>query len=155
VSLVLGCMLTHLFVAGNVVSDDDELVRLCEGEFSELAGAFKLGSGASMRVKHLRSYTEGTLKELVQEKKCAWELLPSWLDANNLRVLLRDYQSPSMVKKLKVAQSIPPLVFGENQGLVYLLFVAFVLISLERSARVCAGNYKMSAGEDSLESGGG
>jgi hypothetical protein len=96
VSLVLGCMLTHLFVAGNVVSDDDELVRLCEGEFSELAGAFKLGSGASMRVKHLRSYTEGTLKELVQGR----EQLPEEVRLGAAPFMARRQQSACAAARL-------------------------------------------------------
>ena len=98
------------------VDNEDELVRLCEGEYGGLKTAFSLGGGVSMRVKHLRSYTEASLKELVREKSGPWELLPPWLDANNLRPLLRDYESPAVTKKAKAAESIPPVVFRADQG---------------------------------------
>ncbi len=145
----------HMFAGpGNGVNDEDELVGLCAGEFSELAGAVRLGSGASMRVKHLRSYTEGMVKDYVMKHGGPDGLVPSWLNANSLRVLLRDYQSPTTVKKLKGAKAIPPLVFGEGQGLVSLLFAIRTHIFM-RSSGVCAGNYKVSASRNSVEQGRG
>ena len=98
------------------VDNEDELVGLCEGEYGGLKAAFTLGGGASMRVKHLRSYSLEELVKLVKEKSGPWELLPPWLDANNLRCLLRDYKSPAVTKKAKVAESIPPVVFRADQG---------------------------------------
>jgi hypothetical protein len=43
-------------------------------------------------------------------------LVLPWLDAKNLHPLLRDYQSPAVTKKAKVAESIPPVVFRADQG---------------------------------------
>ena len=106
----------HESLLDREVDDEDELVGLCEGEFVDLKAAFTLGGGASMRVKHLRSYSLEELVKLVKEKSGPWELLPPWLDANNLRRLLRDYESPAVTKKAKVAESIPPVVFRADQG---------------------------------------
>ncbi len=89
------------------MGNEQELVALCKDDYVGLKAAFTLGEGASMRVKHLRSYTEGTLKELVKDKSGPWELLPPWLDANNLRHRLRDYQDPDIFKKAKTVVDLP------------------------------------------------
>jgi hypothetical protein len=98
------------------VDDEDELVGLCEGRFASLKEAFTLVGGVSMVAGDLRSYSLEELVKLVKEKSGPWELLPPWLDANNLRRLLRDYESPAVAKKAKVAEVIPPVVFGADQG---------------------------------------
>ena len=89
---------------------------LCVGEYGGLKGAFTLQGEASMRVKHIRSYSVAELQELVKKKEGAWELVPAWLDANDLRPLLRDYQNPADLKKVKVTPVVPPGVFAEGQG---------------------------------------
>ena len=53
--------------------DEEELVPLCVGEYEGLKDAFMLQGGASMRVKHIRSYSVAELQEHVQ----GWE----WLEA--------------------------------------------------------------------------
>ena len=98
------------------VDDEDELVGLCEGEYVGLKAAFTLSGGASMRVKHLRSLSLEELKVEVENRGGDRILVPSWLDASNLRCLLRDYKSPAVAKKAKVAESIPPVVFRADQG---------------------------------------
>ena len=75
-----------------------ELVRLCTDEYEDLAAAFDLGDGKSMLVKHLRSYTEASLKKHVMDHGGPDGLVPPWLDDNNLRSLLWDDQrSPAPV----------------------------------------------------------
>jgi hypothetical protein len=98
------------------VDDEDELVGLCEGRFGGLKKAFALGSGGSMVAGDLRSYSLEELKDEVKKEGGEWKLVPPWLDANNLRPLLRDYESPAVTKKAKVAESIPPVVFRADQG---------------------------------------
>lgn len=95
---------------------EDELVGLCVGEYVGLKAAFTLVGGASMRVKHLWSYTEDRLLDEVEKRGGERLLVLPWLDAYNLRPLLRDYESPAMVKKAKVAEVIPPVVFRADQG---------------------------------------
>ena len=109
------------------VDDERELVGLCEGEYVGLKAAFTLGGGASMRVKHLRSYSLEELKKLVREKSGPWEFLPPWLDAVDLRRLLRDDQSPAVAKKAKVAGTILPVVFGADQGGPFFVVSLFLL----------------------------
>ena len=96
------------------VDDEDELVGLCEGEYVGLKAAFTLGGGTSMRVKHMRSYTEDRLLDEVEKRGGERLLVLPWLDAYNLRPLLRE--SPAVTKKAKVAEVIPPVVFGADQG---------------------------------------
>jgi hypothetical protein len=64
-----------------------------------------LQGGKSMCVKHIRSYSVAALQDLVQKDGGDWKLVPVWLDANDLRPLLRDYQDPTEVKKSKLADS--------------------------------------------------
>lgn len=97
--------------------DEQELVPLCVGEYESLMDAFTLQGGASMRVKHIRSYSVAELQDLVQKKGGIWELVPAWLDANDLRSLLRDYQDPAAVKKPKVLINVPHDV-DERAGLL-------------------------------------
>ena len=106
----------HTSLLDREVDDEDELVGLCEGEYVGLKAAFALGSGASMRVKHLRSLSLEELKVEVEKRGGDRILVPPWLDANNLRRLLRDYESPAVMKKAKAAESIPPVVFRADQG---------------------------------------
>jgi hypothetical protein len=104
-----------LRVAERHERDEEELVPLCVGRFAGLKGAFTLQGGASMMVLDIRSYSAAELQDLVQKKGGIWELVPAWLDENDLRSLLRDYQDPAEVKKVKVAP-IPSGVFGEGQS---------------------------------------
>ena len=106
----------HESLLDREVDDEDELVGLCEGEFVDLKAAFTLGSGASMRVKHLRSLSLEELKVEVEKRGGDRILLPPWLDTVDLRRLLRDSQSPAVAKKAKVAEMIPPVVFRADQG---------------------------------------
>jgi hypothetical protein len=92
------------------VGDDEELVGLCEGDCVVLKAAFSLGGGGTMKAKHLNSYTEATLKELVRDKSGPWELLLPWLDETGLRRRLRDYQSSTLAKKAKSEGSDSPVL---------------------------------------------
>jgi hypothetical protein len=38
------------------INDDDDLVSLCEDRYDGLKAAFSLQGGASLKVRHLRSY---------------------------------------------------------------------------------------------------
>jgi hypothetical protein len=103
------------------VGDDEELVGLCEGRFVGLQAAFSLGGGGSMLAKDLNSYTEATLMAFVKGEEAPSGLVPSWLDETGLRRRLRDYQSPTLAKKVKSEGSnslvLEPLDTGEeSQG---------------------------------------
>jgi hypothetical protein len=65
------------------------LTALCTGGFAKLARAFTDADGDSMTVAHLQGFTEATLMSFVERKGSSDGLVPSWLDANNLRPLLR------------------------------------------------------------------
>jgi hypothetical protein len=56
-----------------------------------------------MCVKHIRSYSVAELQEEVERRGGERIVVPAWLDANDLRPLLRDYQDPAEVKKSKLA----------------------------------------------------
>ncbi len=88
------------------VKDDDELVSFCEGEYAYdgLKAAFTLGGATFMRARHLRSYTEAQLLDDLEKQGVNRLLVRPWLDDNNLRRFLRDYQSPAAVKKAKTAE---------------------------------------------------
>lgn len=105
----------HLAFAERPDRDDEELVPLCVDRFAGLKDSFTLQGGASMKVSDIRSFSLGDLQDLVSREKGDWKLVPAWLDANNLRPLLRNYLDPAEVKKSKVA-SIPSGVFGEGQS---------------------------------------
>ena len=106
----------HESLLDREVDDEDELVGLCEGRFAGLKKAFTLAGGASMLVRDLRSYTEDRLLDEVEKRGGERPRVLPWLDATNLRTLLRDYESPAVTKKAKVAESIPPVVFRADQG---------------------------------------
>jgi hypothetical protein len=90
------------------VKDDDDLVFRCEGEFVGLRAAFALQGGASMKVSDLRSYTSSELMDHVMKHNGPDGLVLPWLDATNLRRVLRDYQSPTILKKAKEDSSSSP-----------------------------------------------
>lgn len=96
--------------------DEVELVGMCVGRFQGLKDAFTLQGGSSMMVEDIRSYSFAELQAMVEKKNCPWELVPPWLDANDLRPLLRDYVAPAELKKAKPAISIPSGLFGEGQS---------------------------------------
>jgi hypothetical protein len=94
------------------VHDDDELVALCVDEYEDLTPAFKLGNGTSMRIKHLRSYTEASLKAHVMSHGGPDGLVPPWLDSNNLRRLLRMEQRQIDPLGQSVRHGQPPIDVG-------------------------------------------
>ena len=55
-----------------------------------------------MLITDLRSYTEETLKKHVKEEGGPHGLVPPWLDANNLRPLLRDAQASNKSVRMGV-----------------------------------------------------
>ncbi len=77
-------------------------MELCHGEYGELKGAFTLPSGASMLVKHLKGYTEDTLKKHVEGKGGPDGLVPGWLEEHQLWRYLRGYVSPTITKMAKI-----------------------------------------------------
>ena len=119
------------------MGDDEELVGLCEGRFVGLQAAFSLGGGGSMLAKDLNSYTEATLMALAEkDAPVASKLLLPWLDETGLRRRLRDYQSPTLAKKVKSEGSnslvLEPLDTGEeSQGEQHFSF-RFLLVFFRR-----------------------
>jgi hypothetical protein len=92
----------------SVVQDDDELVALCVDEFQGLKKTFEQ---SGLRVKHLRSYSEESLIRYVRSHGGPDGLVPPWLDANNLRSLLRIDQIPNVGgKSVRLGQ--PPIDVG-------------------------------------------
>ena len=136
-------LLTPLCI-GRGVHDDDELVDLCVDECEGLRPAFELSSGTSMRAKHLRSYTEASLKAHVMSHGGPDGLVPPWLDCNNLFPLLRDSEGLASVKKAKVSTAIPSMVFGEGQSKPCVVFCfvspSLILTNISTSG-LCAGNH--------------
>ena len=91
-------------------------------------------------------------------RQCVWEdvlsavekngqnplLALAWLDANNLRSLLRDSEGLASVKKAKVSTAIPSMVFGEGQSKPCVVFCfvspSLILTNISTSG-LCAGNH--------------
>ena len=142
---------TKLVVKQVQPRDEEELVPLCVGDYGSLKGAFTLQGGASMRVKHIRSYSAAELKRHVMDHNGPDGLVPAWLDENNLRPLLRDYLDPTEVKRPKGA-SIPSGVFGEEQSKsVSLLVVLFIFLTAHHSSGgLCSIHQGVSNGSNPM-----
>ena len=77
------------------VTEQTELVELCDEEYVGLAKCFTLPGGVSMLVKHLKGYTEETLKKHVMDHDGPDGLVPGWVVEHELE----DYLKPA--KKAK------------------------------------------------------
>ncbi len=86
---------------------DTLLVSLCTDEYADLAPVF-----GSLRVKHLRGYTEETLKGHVMLHGAPDGLVPPWLKEKNLRSFL-DNDRPAKHHRTESASSPPPKSLGE------------------------------------------
>ena len=76
-------------------------MELCDEEYRGLAKCFTLPDGVSMLVKHLKGYTEETLKNEVERQGGPRMLVPGWLEEKGLRRFLDGYVSPTITKKAK------------------------------------------------------
>ena len=91
-----GCLCPHVPPIERVqVTEETKLVELCDEEYRGLAKCFTLPDGVSMLVKHLKGYTEETLKDEVERQGGPRMLVPGWLVEHELE----DYLKPT--KKAK------------------------------------------------------
>lgn len=105
------------------VTEETKLVDLCVDEYAEKRGKFKCSLAEcfdGMCVKHLKGYTEDTLKKHVMEHGGPDGLVPAWLEGNELGQYLK-----KSTNKAKDSEEAPGGVPSSCSFFFFLSFSSF------------------------------